>query len=249
MILNSGKYYIYRHIRLDKNEVFYIGIGTKKEKSTHKQCYYRAFRKANRNPHWNNIVNLNPNYKVEILLESDSLDFIIEKEIEFIELYKKTLCNKTSGGEVNKKVNKDSVKQIIEINKKIALQKRIVFEKEYKDEIIHDYLINKYSINKLYKKYKKYPKTINKIIDKYVKDKNNVCYKCQTYFVYNYLLDEIKEYYGNLQYICNLLKISYSSLYKMVNTNKKFKKKNYLVTIEKLNKEEYKNIYEKRAEN
>ena len=31
MIDNYGKYYLYRHIRLDKNEPFYIGIGTKKE--------------------------------------------------------------------------------------------------------------------------------------------------------------------------------------------------------------------------
>lgn len=29
MLKNSGKHYLYRHIRLDKNEPFYIGIGTK----------------------------------------------------------------------------------------------------------------------------------------------------------------------------------------------------------------------------
>ena len=29
MIVENGKYYLYRHIRLDKNEPFYIGIGTK----------------------------------------------------------------------------------------------------------------------------------------------------------------------------------------------------------------------------
>lgn len=29
MIEPEGKYYLYRHIRLDKNQPFYIGIGTK----------------------------------------------------------------------------------------------------------------------------------------------------------------------------------------------------------------------------
>lgn len=30
MIVSNGKYYLYRHIRLDTNEVFYVGIGTKR---------------------------------------------------------------------------------------------------------------------------------------------------------------------------------------------------------------------------
>lgn len=29
----TGKYYLYRHIRLDKNEVFYIGVGTIQNKN------------------------------------------------------------------------------------------------------------------------------------------------------------------------------------------------------------------------
>lgn len=29
MIVEDGKYYLYRHIRNDKNEPFYIGVGTK----------------------------------------------------------------------------------------------------------------------------------------------------------------------------------------------------------------------------
>lgn len=32
MIVDNGKYYLYRHIRLDKNEPFYIGIGSRSEK-------------------------------------------------------------------------------------------------------------------------------------------------------------------------------------------------------------------------
>ena len=52
--------FVYRHIRLDKNIPFYIGIGTTEK---------RAYRKDGRNPIWNNIVNLT-NYRVEILFDN-----------------------------------------------------------------------------------------------------------------------------------------------------------------------------------
>jgi len=107
MIENTGKYYLYRHIRLDKNEPFYIGIGTKPNKrygviSTE---YRRAFEKDRSNL-WKKIYNkTEEKYEVEILLESDDYEFIKQKEIEFIALYgrinNKTgiLANLTDGGE------------------------------------------------------------------------------------------------------------------------------------------------------
>jgi len=104
MIIEEGKYYLYRHIRLDKNEPFYIGIGTKKNNKW-KSSYERSYSKKGRNKIWNDIVNKNENkYKVEILFESDSYDFIKEKEKEFIKLYgQKTknglLANLSLGGE------------------------------------------------------------------------------------------------------------------------------------------------------
>lgn len=247
MIVDSGKYYLYRHIRLDTGKPFYIGIGTRQDKLTHKQYYYRAFRKANRNKHWKNIIS-KTDYRVEIVLESDSLDFVITKEIEFIELYKKYLSNKTSGGEINKTINKNSIKRVIKINKKIALEKRLLFEQNYKNDIIYDYNVNKYSINKLYKKYKKYPKTIKNILIKNNEFKNEICYKCTTYYIYNYLLDSITEIYGNLKNISEFTKIHQLSLQKMIKGNN-FKKRNFLVSTEKLEKNHYKKIYEKRAEN
>jgi hypothetical protein len=101
-------YYLYRHIRLDKNEIFYIGIGkiNKNTKSYSKDSekYRRAYTTKNRNNHWLNIINFT-NYDVEILFESDNRSFIIEKEKEFIKLYGRkdlnlgTLCNFTNGGE------------------------------------------------------------------------------------------------------------------------------------------------------
>lgn len=103
-----GKHYLYRHIRLDKNEPFYIGIGTKPKKAirTHEGEYSRAYAKgkSNRGNYWRRIV-AKTNYEVEILMESDDYEFIKQKEIEFIALYGRenkgtgTLCNLTDGGD------------------------------------------------------------------------------------------------------------------------------------------------------
>lgn len=89
--------YVYRHIRLDNNTVFYIGIGNDNR-------YNRANEKKNRGPHWKNIVK-KTDYEVEILFEHEDYNFIKEKEVEFISLYGRndlglgTLCNKTNGGD------------------------------------------------------------------------------------------------------------------------------------------------------
>lgn len=99
-------YYLYRHIRLDKNQVFYVGIGTiprdnilKQLGYTHKSFYRRAYdRKKSRNPYWLNIIN-KTQYRVEIIFETNDIDLIKKKEIEFIFLYKDTLCNMTIGGD------------------------------------------------------------------------------------------------------------------------------------------------------
>jgi len=98
------QYYLYRHIRLDKNEPFYIGIGSKLNSYTNfKQEYKRAFSKCNRNNYWKNIV-FKTKYEVEILYESDNYEVIKEKEKEFIALYGRInleggiLCNISGGG-------------------------------------------------------------------------------------------------------------------------------------------------------
>lgn len=108
MIEEEGKYYLYRHIREDKNEVFYVGIGTKKENvlGIHRITYKRAHDNVRRNCFWKSIVNKTL-YKIEIICESNNRKFIEEKEVEFIKLYGRrnlnlgTLCNLTDGGERN----------------------------------------------------------------------------------------------------------------------------------------------------
>lgn len=102
------KYFIYRHIRKDKNEPFYIGLGTinKRFNSFGKQ-YQRAFAKNSRNTFWHNITNKTEWYS-EIIFESADKNEILNKEKEFIKLYgrkdlnKGTLVNHTDGGEFNK---------------------------------------------------------------------------------------------------------------------------------------------------
>ena len=100
--------YLYRHIRKDTNEVFYVGIGTVLRRSKNNKnlrlYYSRAYTSNDRNNYWRNIVNITE-YEVEILLESDDYEFIKQKEIEFIALYgredlgKGSLVNLTDGGE------------------------------------------------------------------------------------------------------------------------------------------------------
>jgi hypothetical protein len=86
---------VYRHIRLDTNKVFYIGIGNNTR---------RAYCKKNRNNYWHNVVNLS-DYKVDILFDDLSREEACEKEMEFIQLYGRkdlnngTLVNMTDGGE------------------------------------------------------------------------------------------------------------------------------------------------------
>ena len=86
---------VYRHIRLDKNEPFYIGIG-KFEK--------RAFFTHNRNKFWNNIIS-KTEYEVQILFDELTWEQACDKEKEFITLYGRKnngtgiLCNMTDGGD------------------------------------------------------------------------------------------------------------------------------------------------------
>lgn len=91
MIVEEGKYYLYRHVRLDKNEPFYIGIGTKQKSDP----YLRAKDHLTKNNIWKKITS-KTDYIVEIILESDDDNFIQEKEKEFISLYGR-LCENNGG--------------------------------------------------------------------------------------------------------------------------------------------------------
>jgi len=86
---------VYRHIRLDKNEPFYIGISNNLK---------RPYSKRGRNNIWNKIIN-KTDYEVEILFDDLTWEEAQEKEKEFIKLYGRidiktgVLANLTDGGE------------------------------------------------------------------------------------------------------------------------------------------------------
>lgn len=109
--------YVYRHIRLDKNEPFYIGIGGSDN-------YKRAFTVRNRNNFWKNIVS-KTEYEVEILIDDLDYNLALEKEKEFISLYGRKdlgngiLVNLTDGGQGQKGIIRgDSYKQKLKENAK-----------------------------------------------------------------------------------------------------------------------------------
>lgn len=89
--------YVYRHIRLDKNVPFYIGIGTD-------SSFSRANEKCRRNKLWNKIVD-KTEHRVQILFDNLTWEEAKQKEIEFIALYGRidkgcgTLTNLTDGGD------------------------------------------------------------------------------------------------------------------------------------------------------
>ena len=92
-----NKYCIYRHIRLDTNKVFYVGLSN----SDYKRPYDKN---TSRNRYWNNIVN-KTDYIVEIIATNLSKEDAKELEIFLISLYGRsnlnlgTLCNLSDGGE------------------------------------------------------------------------------------------------------------------------------------------------------
>jgi hypothetical protein len=91
------EYYVYRHFKLNTNEVFYIGMG--KEKNLK-----RAHSKRYRNNHWHNTVE-KYGYYVDVVATNLSEEEAKELEVFLIKLYGRrdlntgTLVNMTDGGE------------------------------------------------------------------------------------------------------------------------------------------------------
>jgi hypothetical protein len=87
--------YVYKHIRKDKNEVFYIGIGKNKQ---------RKDSKYSRNNHWHNIVKKTEFYS-EIIEDNLEWEEACNREIFWIKYYGRKdlnegqLVNMTNGGD------------------------------------------------------------------------------------------------------------------------------------------------------
>ena len=123
---------VYRHIRLDKNEPFYIGIG-----KNINRAYEKSSKKRSR--FWQNIVK-KTDYEVEILFEDIEYDFAKEKEKEFISLYGRIdnntgiLCNMTDGGDgaLNQYQSEETK---IKRAKSITGEKNGMYGKTHSDEL------------------------------------------------------------------------------------------------------------------
>lgn len=85
---------VYRHRRLDNNEIFYVGIGTNKK---------RAYEKVGRNNLWQKVT-VKTEYTVEIIAEEITMEDARELEIFLILIYGRKdlstgiLANLTGGG-------------------------------------------------------------------------------------------------------------------------------------------------------
>lgn len=96
-------WYVYRHIRLDDNTPFYIGLG---KHNLRGDKYYRSRQKGNkdRSEFWHRIVK-KAGYSIDILIDNLTKKEAALKEMEFIRLYgrsdlgKGSLCNMTDGGD------------------------------------------------------------------------------------------------------------------------------------------------------
>jgi hypothetical protein len=89
--------YVYTYTRLDKNEIFYVGIGSDSK-------YKRAKNISSRTDYFKKIINKSK-YKLDIVFDNLSWEEACLKEIELIALYGRkdlktgTLTNFTNGGE------------------------------------------------------------------------------------------------------------------------------------------------------
>jgi len=125
--------YLYRHIRLDKNQPFYIGIGNDED-------YKRSKIKANRSNFWKRIIS-KTEYRVEILLDNLTWDEACYKESEFIFLYGRkdlgtgTLVNMTNGGEGTLGI-KRSEEYILKLSERQKGEKAYMFGKKHSEETI-----------------------------------------------------------------------------------------------------------------
>lgn len=100
--------YVYKHTRLDNNEIFYIGIGSD-------DTFSRAHSVKGRNSIWYRIIKIT-DFKVDILFTELSWEEACLKEIELIKLYGRkslkngTLANLTGGGDGFNKPHSEETK-------------------------------------------------------------------------------------------------------------------------------------------
>jgi len=125
--------YVYQHIRLDTNEIFYIGIS----KETN---YNRAYSKKFRNNHWHYLTE-KYEYKVEILFDNLTIEEAIKKEQELIKFYGRRdlglgqLVNMTDAGDGQINMSEETKQKLSNYNKGKIVENHWTKTKEGKDKI------------------------------------------------------------------------------------------------------------------
>ena len=102
--------YVYKHMRMDTGEVFYIGIGSNES---------RMYSKKSRNRYWYNIVKKH-GILIEKIEENLTWSDACDREKYWIIYYgRENLCNMTDGGEgsYGRIVNEDTKRKISESHK------------------------------------------------------------------------------------------------------------------------------------
>lgn len=150
-------YFVYRHIREDKNEVFYIGVGKyNKQSKTFRQKHKRAFSKSGRNFMWHKVVKKSK-YKVEIISYFNSAEEALTEETRLIRLYGMKLDG--SGILVNLVESDAEIeeKRLIALKKSTILRQKKVYQygldgifiKEY-ESLTKAALFNNISVNDIW---------------------------------------------------------------------------------------------------
>lgn len=131
--------YVYTYTRLDKNEVFYVGIGSDSK-------YKRAKNISLRTDYFKKIINKSK-YKLDIVFDNLSWEEACLKEIELVALYGRkdlktgTLVNFTDGGE-GRKGSQNKITPIYQIN----LQGTIIKEWVNVEIICNYFNINRHNL-------------------------------------------------------------------------------------------------------
>lgn len=239
MTQENTKSYVYRHRRLDTNEIFYVGKGTKsKSKSfySYKTEFNRAFIKNNRSKWWQNITK-KTEYVVEILFDNLSESEASELEIFLISEYKRIDCcggilvNMTDGGdglsgykftaEQKNKMSESQKGKIVteETKNKISKSsKGKTLTEKHKENLSKSHNGKKMSneaIEKMrnYKLNKKVSEETKKLISlSQTRDKHSRATPilCITTGIY----------YGCLKEACEIYNVNYSSTFRKMNYNK-----------------------------
>jgi hypothetical protein len=157
--------YLYRHIRLDKNEPFYIGIGC---------TIYRAYDFKRRSKWWKRIYD-KTDIEVDIIFDNLTKEEVREKEKEFIALYGRkdlktgTLVNMTDGGDgalnaiIREETREKKRQRIVSLETKMKLSERMKKNTYSKGHKPSKEVIEKRRQGILKRGYKHPPEVIEKI--------------------------------------------------------------------------------------